>query len=191
MINGEGWLPGGDSCFLRVVPCIDYSHASRIILPVKPSPNLSDALAVRLYPSLAFFEGTNVSVGRGTRFPFTVYGSPLISGAPFSFTPQSIPGMSKNPPHEGKTCYGWDLRLQAGEILESQEGLNISYLINAYTHSTGQEAFFNSYFNLLAGNSILQQQVKDGMNEKEIRASWENGLNQFRKIREKYLLYPD
>jgi uncharacterized protein YbbC (DUF1343 family) len=191
MINGEGWLDRGDSCSLKVVPCNNYTHTSRVVLPVKPSPNLPDSLAVCLYPSLAFFEGTNVSVGRGTRFPFTVYGSPWMSGAPFSFTPQSIPGMSKNPPHEGKTCFGWDLRLQSSEIMKSKGELNISYLINAYKNSSLKTEFFNSYFNLLAGNSNLQQQVKAGWSEQVIRASWEPELKKFLKTREKYLLYPD
>jgi uncharacterized protein YbbC (DUF1343 family) len=191
MINGEGWLAKGDTCSLRVVPCKNYTHASRVSLPVKPSPNLPDELAVCLYPSLAFFEGTNVSVGRGTLFPFTVYGSPGMSDAPFSFTPHSISGMSKNPPYEGVICHGWDLRPEGEKILNSKGKLDISYLLNAYRHSSGQTVFFNSYFNLLAGNSNLQQQLKDGLTEREIRASWEKGLKQFQKIREKYVLYPD
>jgi uncharacterized protein YbbC (DUF1343 family) len=190
MVNGEGWLKKELKCDLQVITCLNYTHASLYQLPLKPSPNLPDMLSVYLYPSLAFFEGTDVSVGRGTLVPFKVYGSPRMEGAPYSFTPVIQPGMSKNPMYKEVACYGWDLtRLSEKELI--REGrLNLVYLLNAYKHTKNKNEFFNSYFNLLAGTAELQNQVKQGVPEDQIRQSWEPGLSRFKEIRSRYLLYP-
>ena len=190
MINGEGWISTGkNSCKLFVVPIINWSHGESYSLPVKPSPNLPNDIAIRLYPSLCFFEGTNISVGRGTTFPFQVLGAPEKKYGDFTFTPQSIIGMDANPMYKGNTCYGNDLRNEPFE-----GGLSLRFIFDFFEKSGYNEnEFFKraNWFDLLAGTNTLRQQIIKGLSEEEIRESWQNDLNQYKKIRKKYLIYDD
>lgn len=188
MINGEGWLEGGKKCDLRVVKCKNYSHNTHYELPVKPSPNLPNQTAVWLYPSLCFFEGTVISCGRGTDFPFQAFGHPLLPDRGFSFTPQSVPGAA-NPPLLGQKCYGTDLRDAIKDGTVPRPNLNPEWLIQAYRDFPEKDNFFNSYFDVLAGGPELREQIIRGMSAGEIRASWRDGLEKFSRIRKKYLLY--
>lgn len=190
MINGELWLNNKLKCYLKVIKLEAYTHESRYTLPVKPSPNLVDQDAITLYPSLCLFEGTNISLGRGTYDPFKIIGHPnLADKYSFSFTPQSIEGMSKNPPHLNKTCYGIDLRNYVNDSTQNLRQINIGWLIEMYNASPDKDKFFNSFFEKLVGNDVLRKQIIAGKTEQEIRASWENELVAFKKMREKYLLY--
>lgn len=189
MVNGEGWLKNREQCELHVVPLENYTHYVQCVLPVKPSPNLPNANAVRLYPSLCLFEGTGISIGRGTEFPFEVYGHPASGSGTFSFTPESKPGASDHPLYEGKRCRGEDLRNFYVENPGESGKIILKWLIGSYKEWNGKTPFFTDYFNKLAGTSKLQQQIIQGKSEKEIRQSWRTGINKFRKIREKYLLY--
>lgn len=190
MINGEGWLANGAQCNLQVVACKNYNHNKRYDLPVAPSPNLPNMHSVYLYPSLAFFEGTEVSVGRGTPYPFQQIGMPGFESGKHQFTPVSIPGVSKYPPHEGKTCVGFDLRKED----YSQLGrIDLGWLLRMYKGAPNQEQFFlaSGFFNKLAGSNQLKEQIEAGMSEAEIRASWEPALEHFAVVRSKYLIYED
>ncbi|RZA05431.1 MAG: DUF1343 domain-containing protein [Moraxellaceae bacterium] len=186
MINGEKWLANGATCKLTVIRNSNYSHDLPYELPVKPSPNLPNAQAIALYPSLCFFEGTNVSLGRGTNWPFQVAGSPFYPDTAFAFTPRSIPGASTDPPHKGKRCYGIDLR-----TAPAPKELSLQYLIGFYNKTHKAAPFFNNFFTKLAGTKTLQQQIEAGLSEKEIKASWQPGLQKYKTMRKKYLLYPD
>ena len=186
MINGEKWLDTSGICDLKVVQVKNYTHKTSYSLPIKPSPNLPNDQAINLYPSLGIFEGTNISVARGTLFPFQAIGSPNPANGSFTFTPVSIEGMSKNPPHENKLCYGIDLRSEP-----RASGINLSYIIKMYQASEDKEKFFNNFFKKLAGNETLQKQIAAGKSEKEIKDSWSGELANYRKIRDKYLLYRD
>lgn len=188
MINGEGWLKGGIKCDLTVIKCRNYSHRDYYSLPVRPSPNLPNQTAVYLYPSICFFEGTNLSIGRGTPFPFQVFGSPDLPDRGFSFTPESAPG-AKNPPLPGIKCYGTDLRDAIKMKLVPRGELNLDWIISAYNDYPWKDKFFTSYFDVLAGGPVLREQIQKGMTSGEIRATWKEGLREFAKIREKYLLY--
>ncbi len=190
MVNEEGWLGNGRKCQLNVIRCLGWDHQTEYILPVKPSPNLPDQVSVYLYPGLCFFEGTVFSVGRGTRSPFQVYGHPDAKGS-FSFTPVSIPGVSLRPPHEGKVCYGSDLRIAGVQQVAESQRLMLDWVIEAYRDFGKKEIFFNNYFNTLAGTDQLRKQITEGKPVSDIRKSWEKGLVQYRQIRKKYLLYPD
>ncbi len=189
MVNGEGWLNNREKCDLTVVPMERYSRNMIVKLKVAPSPNLPDWRSVYLYPSLCFFEGTVVSVGRGTRYPFMVYGHPGLPFADFSFLPQSIPGKSKYPKLEGKVCYGQYLAGYAENYGNNPEKLNLSWLISSYKYLSKDSKFFNNYFDKLAGTDELRKQIVEGKTEQEIRESWQPALDEFLKIREKYLLY--
>lgn len=189
MVNGEGWLKGGIRCDLKVIPCLNYTHATYYTLPVKPSPNLPNQNSVYLYPSICFFEGTNLSLGRGTTFPFQVYGSPLLPDKGFSFTPQSVPG-AKNPPLLDEKCFGTDLRDALKNGLVPKPEINLEWLIAAYNDFPEKDKFFTSYFEKLAGGTTIREQIQKGMTAKQIRDSWKPGLEKFGKIRAKYLLYP-
>jgi uncharacterized protein YbbC (DUF1343 family) len=191
MINGEGWLGKSLKCELTVIPIDNYTHKSKYILPDKPSPNLPNMQSVYLYPSLCFFEGTIVSVGRGTNFPFQVIGHPDFNDKSFSFTPKSITGASVNPPFEGKICYGLDLRSFSSDTLFNKQQIQLEYLFFLYKELNKKELFFNDYFDYLAGNNKLRKQILAGVSETEIRRSWEEEIDKFKKIRVKYLLYPD
>lgn len=185
MINGELWLSGNIKCELEVVPMENYHHQMAYSLPVKPSPNLPTDQSIRLYPSLCLFEGSKISIGRGTQFPFQVYGHPGFGDSLFVFSPESIPGMDNNPMYKSQKCYGWDLReIKAPEF-------TLKYLINAYQLFEDKDNFFRDYFYLLSGNTRLMQQIKEGLAEQEIVASWSPDLEQYRQKRGKYLLYPD
>ncbi|MEO5909559.1 MAG: DUF1343 domain-containing protein [Pelobium sp.] len=190
MCNGEGWLNNSVKCDLTIIKVANYNHAKAYILPEKPSPNLPNNLSIYLYPSICLFEGTAISQGRGTLFPFQVLGHPLLKDKyNFSFTPVSITGMSKNPPLENQVCYGIDFRTMDLENIRKQKQLNIKLLIDLYQQFPDKAHFFTSFFNKLAGNDILMQQIIDGKSEKEIRGTWEPGLSQYKETRKKYLLY--
>lgn len=188
MLNGEGWLKGGVRCDLEVIPCKGYSHDSEYDLPVPPSPNLPDRVAVRLYPSLCFFEGTDISVGRGTPFPFRVFGHPSLTEYPFAFTPRSAEA-APAPPHKDLICYGLDLTAAIYNGTLPSDRLSLEWLTEAYSNFRDKESFFNSYFDLLAGNRELREMIIAGKTPDEIRASWRDDLDRFLQIRKKYLLY--
>lgn len=188
MVNGEGWLKDGVKCDLTVIKCKNYTHKTFYELPVKPSPNLPNQTSVYLYPSICFFEGTNISPGRGTPFPFQVYGSPELPDRGFSFIPESVPG-AKNPPLLGIKCYGTDLRDAIKKGLVPKTELNLDWLISAYKDFPQKDKFFTSYFDVLAGGPVLREQIQKGMTSKQIRETWKKGLEKFSKIRGKYLLY--
>ena len=188
MINGEGWLKKGISCDLVVIKCKNYSHKTLYDLPVKPSPNLPNQTSVYLYPSICFFEGTAISLGRGTSFPFQVFGSPDLPDKGFSFIPESVPG-AKNPPLLGIKCFGTDLRDAIEKKLAPKPELNLDWLISAYNDFPQKDKFFTSYFDVLAGGPVLREQIQKGMTSEQIRETWKEGLARFSKIRQKYLLY--
>jgi len=188
MINGEGWLKNGISCDLVVIKCKNYSHKTLYDLPVKPSPNLPNQTSVYLYPSICFFEGTAISLGRGTSFPFQVFGSPDLPDKGFSFIPESVPG-AKNPPLLGVKCFGTDLRNAIEMKLAPKPELNLNWLISAYNDFPQKDKFFTSYFDVLAGGPVLREQIQKGMTSEQIRETWKEGLARFSKIRQKYLLY--
>lgn len=193
MINGEGWLAEGIKCDLTVVPCLGYNHEQSYRLREKPSPNLPNMTSIYLYPSLCFFEGTIMSIGRGTDFPFQVVGHPDYAVGTFEFTPQSVEG-AKSPKLEGELCKGFDFRDKEKGYFYQQRKLNLSWLLVAYRYfdNAGKaDDFFNIYFNKLAGNGTLKQQIKDGFTENMIRESWNEGLSEFNAIRQKHLLYQD
>ena len=183
MINGEKWLKNEINCNLKIIPCLNYNREMLYSLPVKPSPNLPNDQAINLYPSLCLFEGTNVSVGRGTEKQFQVYGSPFLPKTNFSFTP--VPNFgAKDPTHNGKLCYGEDL-----SKIDKIKQLELKWLINAYKITLDKSKFFNAFFTKLAGTKKLQQQIEAGNSEVEIRKSWESGLAGFKMMRSKYLIY--
>ena len=165
-------------------------HHSRYQLPISPSPNLQDMKAVYLYPSLCLFEGTVVSVGRGTNNPFKIFGHPKFTSGSYSFTPKPIKGISEDPPLKGQLCYGKDLSNEA-ETHKTKGKLELGWLIETYKNLHSSTQFFTNYFDKLAGNSKLRDQIKSGMSETEIRKSWQPDLEKFKEIRKKYLLYPD
>ncbi len=190
MVNGEKWLQGRKSCNLTVIKNVNYTHNSRYQLPVRPSPNLQDMKAIYLYPSLCLFEGTVVSIGRGTASPFKIFGHPGYVIGSYIFTPEPLKGISEDPPLKGQVCYGQNLE-NAAEFIKKDGHLELFWLLEAYKVLNPSTEFFNNYFNKLAGNSTLRKQVTEGKSESEIRESWQPELDKFRKIREKYLLYPD
>lgn len=184
MINGEGWLKNGIQAEIDIIEIDQWKHSEAYALPIKPSPNLPNDLSIRLYPSLCYFEGTNISLGRGTLFPFQVYGYPDPKFGDFTFTPVSIEGMSKNPPQQDKLCYGKDLR---SEPLTHQ--FTLKYLLEAYRIADNGPAFFNNFFDKLAGTDALRKAILNGDNEAEIRESWKEDLEQYRRMRANYLIY--
>jgi len=186
MINEEGWLEGGVKCELEIIPVKNYTHTTSYSLPVNPSPNLPNDLSIALYPSLCLFEGTLISVGRGTYYPFTMIGFPDPVFGSYTFTPVSIQGMSTNPKHKDLACYGIDF-----SETQPPKGLSIKYLIEFYNKSDFKDNFFRNYINLLAGTDKLVNQIKQGKSEEDIKATWQDGLTKFKSIRKKYLLYPD
>lgn len=190
MLNNEGWLPKGEKCNLTVILCKNYDHKKFYELPVNPSPNLSSMRAIYLYPSLCFFEGTIVSVGRGTNKPFQVFGYPDCQSGNFSFMPESTSG-AKNPPYLNQKCDGFDLSAVSISELQKRKSMSLQWILQLFSSYSEKDKFFNSYFDSLAGNSELQKQIQSGLSENQIRDSWQTGLNQFKLIRKKYLLYPD
>ena len=197
MYNGEGWLTNRVKCKITVISVANYTHDMEYVLPVSPSPNLNTQQSILLYPSLCLFEGTIISQGRGTHFPFTVLGSPDLKGKyEFTFTPVSIKGMSETPLHQNKACFGIDLRNFDTSELRASGQINLKWLIEMYQVFPFKEKFFDSRqskqigsFDRLAGVESLRMQIIAGKSEKEIRASWEPGLSEFKKLRQKYLLY--
>ncbi|NBC82107.1 MAG: DUF1343 domain-containing protein [Bacteroidetes bacterium] len=189
MINGERWLKNAVQCDLTVIPCKNYSHDVKVELKINPSPNLTSMRSIYLYPSLGFFEGTIMSVGRGTEFPFEVYGHPAYPDKGFSFIPTPVPGAAKNPKYKNRICYGVDLRKT--NTLYNNSQLELDYLMDAFQKVGGSVEFFNNYFNLLAGTDQLKEQILDGWQAQKIRSSWQEDLIAFKAVREKYLLYPD
>ncbi len=192
MVNGEGWLRGGVEADLRVVEVANYHRRSQYTLPVAPSPNLPNMTSVYLYPSLCFFEGTVLSIGRGTDKAFQLIGHPDLPPETYtySFTPERRQA-SVNPPQLGKTCHGKDLSGMSLHLLQEKTALDLSYLINAYRDFPDKQGFFNDYFERLAGNSKLRYQIMVGYTEEDIRASWQDELEEFLQVREQYLLYPE
>jgi uncharacterized protein YbbC (DUF1343 family) len=184
MINGEGWLEGGKKCSLKVITLQNYVHGKSWTLPVRPSPNLPTQHAVLLYPSICLFEGTNISLGRGTQIPFEILGSPVLKNMPFQFTPVDIPGISMNPPLKGMLCYGLDLRTEKPE-----SKISLRHLIDFYNAYPEKDKFFKKYFETLVGTKELRLQIQQGMTEEQIRASWQKGIEEFKLKRAKYLIY--
>jgi uncharacterized protein YbbC (DUF1343 family) len=190
MINGEGWLQNGEQCDLTVIPLVGYSHKDLYELPVRPSPNLPNMTSVYLYPSLGLFEGTVVSVGRGTDLPFQVIGHPTLEHTNYNFTPESKP-VSKEPKYKGQECHGYNLVDFGSQYMKNLKKLYLFWLIGTYKATPDKEHFFDDNFNYHAGNATLQQQIKEGKTEEQIRQSWQPGINAFKLVRKKYLLYTD
>lgn len=187
MINGEGWLTDKRKCKLTVIPCKNYKHSTLYELPIPPSPNLPNIKSIYLYPSTCFFEGTVMSLGRGTSLPFQVYGHPDYKGSNYSFTPQSISG-AKNPPLLGKKCYGVDLSDTDDKYIRKQ-GIDLSYVIDAYKNLNIGSKFFTSFFDLLAGCSYVREMIEQGCDADEIKARWQDDVTKFKKQRAPYLIY--
>lgn len=192
MANGEGWL--NDSLkvkHLTVVKCLNYTHQTRYRLPIAPSPNLPNMTSVYLYPSICLFEGTSASLGRGTKKPFQVYGHPAMKGKgyKFSFTPKSVAG-AKNPPQLGNKCYGRDLsRLSDEEIIA--KGMNLEYVIDAYRNCGLGDKFFTSFFEKLTGDENVRKMIEEGKSADEIKVTWTDGLNKYKQLRRRYLIYAE
>ena len=185
MINGENWLGNDLNCKLRVIKIKNYNRKSNYSLPIKPSPNLPNDKSINLYPSLCLFEGTNISVGRGTNEQFTIYGSPFLDKKiyKYRFTPKPNTA-SSSPKNNGLVCFGEQL-----SSVQNFKKIELKYLINSYNNSSNKDQFFNSFFIKLSGTKNLKDQIINNFTEKEIRASWSKGLNDFKKIRLKYLIY--
>jgi len=198
MINGEGWLPAKMKCRLKIITVANYNHELPYTLPVKPSPNLNTQQSIMLYPSTCLFEGTALNHGRGTYFPFTVFGSPLLKDKfSFSYTPVSIPGMSETPLHMNTVCYGLDLRTYDINKLRKTKRINIQWMKDLYAAFPVKEKFFDKSqskemgdIDKLSGSSDFRKQIIAGKSVKEIQDSWEPGLSQYKIMRKKYLLYP-
>ena len=193
MVNEEGWLTNSIRCDLHVVKMKNYTHKMRYSLPIPPSPNLQTDESVYLYPSLCLFEGTCISVGRGTMTPFQIFGHPNLQCGDFYFVPTAIKGVSENPPQKNVKCRGFDLTPYAHQMLDSTNSFSIHYLLMAYQHFPDKQKFFisSSFFDKLAGTDVLRKQIEQGVEEKVIRDSWQSDLKKFKSIRRKYLLYPD
>jgi uncharacterized protein YbbC (DUF1343 family) len=195
MINGEKWLKNKMQCDLTIIACKSWDHTCLYQLPVKPSPNLISMEAIYLYPSLGLFEGTIVSVGRGTYRPFEIFGHPNLKNAPFEFTPQPITGMSESPPFAGKVCHGYDVSEFASQMLKYKGELYLWWLSGIYEElcKAGKKDIFwhTSFFDKLAGQNNLRLQIIAGTDPDEIRRSWAAGLSEYKTLRRRYLLYKD
>lgn len=198
MINGEGWIPGKLKCDLKIIPVANYRHDMDYTLPVAPSPNLNTQKSILLYPTLCLFEGTIISQGRGTHFPFTVLGAPALKGKyNFSFTPAGIPGMSEHPLHKGETCYGMDFRQTDFQKIKKTGKIQLKWMIELYKAYPDKSKFFDrsqskqmGNIDYLAGTYDFKKQIQAGKTAAEIRASWEPGLSEYKEMRKQYLLYP-
>lgn len=198
MANGEGWLTDKVKCKLKTIKVANYDHEMPYTLPVSPSPNLNTQQSILLYPSTCLFEGTYINHGRGTYFPFTILGSPALKGKyEFNYTPTGIAGMAETPLFMNEVCYGLDLRNYDAEILRQKKEINLEWIMELYQASPNKEKFFDSSLSnqmgtieKLAGTALFRQQIIDGVSEKEIRASWEPGLSNYKEMRKSYLLYP-
>ncbi len=191
MLNGEGWLKDKVQCNLTVIKIKNYTHNTRYVLPIAPSPNLPTIESIYLYPSLCLFEGTPISIGRGTKSPFEIYGHPDFKQFDTIFIPKPIPGKSNNPKWKNQSCKGYYLGNFAKEIGPGFNQINLFWLIDAYNELGKPKGFFTSFFNLLAGSDKLSKQIESGLSEEEIKKSWQEDINAFKLIRSKYLLYPD
>jgi uncharacterized protein YbbC (DUF1343 family) len=197
MVNGEGWLKDNAACSLKVIKLENYTHNLIFELPGRPSPNLPNWQSVFLYPSLCLFEGTVMSVGRGTDYPFQIYGHPDFAHGSFVFKPESRPGASLHPKFEDTPCYGQNLMGYAKAVMDIKKnpsltqlaGINLSWLINSYDLLKDKHNFFNDYFEKLAGTGELRKQIEAGKSESEIKESWKQGIEDFKIVRKKYLLY--
>ena len=189
MINGERWLPQGRRCDITVIECLNYTHQTLYHLPVAPSPNLPNMKSVYLYPSTCLFEGTVLSLGRGTDFPFQVYGHPDMKGKTFSFTPRSVPGAQK-PPLLNRLCYGVDLRsIPDKEIWEN--GFDLSYIIDAYNNMNIGSKIFTTFFEKLVGVDYIRTMIMEGKSADQIKSMWKNDVETFKRQRLQYLLYDE
>ncbi len=189
MINGEKWLPQGRICDVTVIPCENYTHQTKYELPVAPSPNLPNTQSIYLYPSTCLFEGTVMSLGRGTSFPFQAYGHPNFKGSGFSFTPRSVPG-AKNPPLLNKKCYGVDLRNVSHEYIWENR-FDLSYVIDAYKNLKMGDEFFTDFFEKLVGVDYIRQDIIAGKSAQEIKEKWFCDVLRFKQQRRPYLLYDE
>lgn len=189
MATGEGWVP---PCGLTVIPCSGYSHRSFYRLPIAPSPNLPNMESIYFYPSTCFFEGTCVSLGRGTDHPFQIYGHPQMKGCTFSFTPESRPG-AKNPPLLGQKCNGVDLTGISIAELQKKAKVDLSYIVDAFQRMDDKENFFlkNRFFDLLTGQRRIREMILSGHSAQQIEATWQEDAKRFRTQRQKYLIYPE
>lgn len=198
MINGEGWLPNKMQAKLKIIKVANYAHDMDYTLPVKPSPNLNTQQSIMLYPTTCLFEGTVLNHGRGTQYPFTIFGSPLYKGIyDFAFTPVSIKGMAETPLHMNKECFGLDLRNVNIAELKKKNRIQIQWMIDLYNKFPVKDQFFDRSqsnqigdINKLIGNDVFRKQVAEGKSVEEIYASWEPGLSEYKTMRKKYLLYP-
>jgi uncharacterized protein YbbC (DUF1343 family) len=196
MANEKGWLnwglkeAEGKKVKLTVIKCKNYTHAKLYRLPIKPSPNLPDMRAIYLYPSTCYFEGTPVSLGRGTDKAFEMYGHPNMKGYLFSFIPRSIPG-AKNPPQLNKLCWGVDLREKPSIEEINKDGINLEYIVDAYTNLNLDDHFFRKMFELEIGQDYVRKMIKQGKSAKEIEAVWVEDVEKFKQERKPYLLYPE
>ncbi len=191
MINGEGWLKNKAQCKLEVIKIKNYKHWDAYQLPVRPSPNLPNMSSVYLYPSLCFFEGTNYSIGRGTPYPFQFVGKPDCSIGSDSLIPKNLPGIADHPPHEGKLCIGFNLTEYGKQVAFHSKQINLFWLLDLYNNDADKANFFTPFFDKLAGTDQLRKQIIAGKSEAEIRATWQEGLDQYRKKRMRYLMYAD
>jgi uncharacterized protein YbbC (DUF1343 family) len=199
MINGEGWLANKKKCQLHIITLKNYTHASVYPLPVPPSPNLNTQLAIQLYPSLCLFEGTVISLGRGTLRPFTMLGAPALAGIyEYSFRPVSIPGMSEHPLYQDSVCYGLTFGNTDIETFRTKKQIDLHWLFEFYNAYPDKKIFFDASrsnqignFDKLAGTSSLRKQIVAGLPEQAIRQSWEPALSRFKSKRKKYLIYPE
>lgn len=193
MIQGEGWLKDGKKCKLTVIPCENYKHADLYNLPIKPSPNLPNMSSVYLYPSLCWFEGTTVSVGRGTDLPFQCIGYPGNPSGKFEFTPKDIPGIATDPPHKDQLCKGHNLHEFGSFYITSSRQLYLDWTVGLYEVCTDKPSFFNAnlFFDKLAGTDKVRKQIIAGATQEQLRQSWQEELAAYKKMRSKYLLYTD
>jgi len=192
MINGENWLGDKIRTNLQVVSCLNYKHSDIYNLPIPPSPNLPNMRSIYLYPSICYFEGTQISLGRGTNKQFQVLGAPNLNAGDFTFTPEPKPG-AMNPPQLGKLCRGLDLSVLNELQIKAKKTIDLSYLIQIYRDYPDKESFFlpGLFFDKLAGSSKLREMIQSGYSEQQIKDTWQPGLNQFKKVRKKYLIYED
>jgi uncharacterized protein YbbC (DUF1343 family) len=188
MIAGEGWMENSNECNLTVIACKNYDRKQEYVLPIAPSPNLNKQDAIYLYSSLCLFEGTQMSLGRGTDFPFQVIGHPDYKIGSFTFTPQSIPGFAANPPFKDQLCFGFSYQNQGIDWKNSGK-IQLEPLIQTYQFFKNKPDFFIKFFDTLAGGPTLREQIVSGLNEAQIRQSWEPGLSHFKEMRKKYLIY--
>lgn len=189
MINGEGWLAGGKKCDLTIVTVRNYDRNMLYVLPVRPSPNLPTKQSVYLYPSLGLFEGTVMSIGRGTDHPFEILGAPFITEGTYKFTPKSIPGVAEHPKYENQECRGFNLKDFADSFILTSSQIYLDWLRMCYDIAPDKDAFFTSFFDKLAGTDTLRKQIIEGKTPDQIRSSWQSDLSKFREKRKKYLLY--